>query len=501
MFTVQSELNLNDKLHTLLVGIFQDDKKPTGLVKEIDGKLNGQVKELFLSGDLSAKLKKITKLYTLGSLGAKRIYFVGLGLRKDLTYRKIREAFGKAAKELKQNKHSEVAVALDSFISDQVEKGQTAHALAEAFITATYQFEDYKEKKNDKRFSFESVNVFTNTEVQSIEDSLNEGIAYAAGTNVARNLVNTPGNLLTPTDLADSAVSIAKKYDFEYDVLEKEDMKELGMGALLAVSQGSVEDPKLIVVKYKAKENWDNVLTFVGKGLTFDAGGYSLKPAPNMHEMKSDMGGSAAVLGAMEAVGRLKPDTNIMFVIPSSENLINGAAMKPGDVLTSMSGKTIEITNTDAEGRLILADAITYAKELGASYLVDLATLTGGVVVALGDIATGVMSNDEEFFNLFNDCAEETGEYVWRLPMFEPYTKILRISDVADFVNSAGKLAHPVQGGVFLSEFVGDTPWVHIDIAGTAYSNKANELGPKGATGVMTRSLIKLTERFVAKSN
>lgn len=499
MFTVKKGFDLNQELHTLVVGIYADDKKPTGIASEIDSALNGHISELFKNDDLSAKLKKVTRIHTLGALGVKNIYFVGLGLRKDLDYRKVREAFGKTAKELKQAKQENVAIALDSFKSEAVEFKQTVHALSEAFLLATYQFEDYKEKKNERRFELKKVDIYSEEDEAEINKALKSGEAYAAGTNVARDLVNTPGNMLTPTDLAEQAVGIAKKYDFEYDVLEEADMKELGMGALLGVSAGSEQDAKLIVVKYKAKANWDNVLTFVGKGLTFDAGGYSLKPALNMHEMKSDMGGSAAVLGAMEAVGRLKPDVNIMFVIPSSENLINGSAMKPGDVLTSMNGKTIEITNTDAEGRLILADAITYAKEQGASYLVDLATLTGGVVVAFGDIASGVMSNDEEFFQMFDQSAEEAGEYVWRLPMFGPYKKILRTSNVADFVNSAGRNAHPIQGGVFLSEFVGNTPWLHLDIAGTAYSNKATDLGPKGATGVLTRSIVKLVEKFEAK--
>ncbi|MGP4078570.1 leucyl aminopeptidase [Pseudalkalibacillus sp. R45] len=498
MFTVKNGVNLREGLHTLVVGIFSDDKKPTGITKEIDDALNGHITELFKCEELSAKPKKVTRVHTLGVLGVKSIYFVGLGQKRDLTYRTVRDAFGGAAKELKSSKQEDIAVALDSFRSD-LDFKQTAHALAEAFILATYQFEDYKEKKENKRYELKAITVYSEEDANAVNHALKTGEAYAMGTNVARDLVNTPGNLLTPTDLAEQAVNIAKKYDFEYDVLEREDMKELGMGALLAVSQGSEQDPKMIVVKYKAKEAWQDVLTFVGKGLTFDAGGYSIKPALNMHEMKSDMGGSAAVLGAMEAVGRLKPDVNIMFVIPSSENLINGAAMKPGDVITSMSGKTIEVTNTDAEGRLILADALTYAKELGASYLVDLATLTGGVVVAFGDIASGVMTNDEEFFAKFEQSAEEAGEYAWRLPMFGPYKKILRKSDVADFVNSAGKLAHPIQGGVFLSEFVGDTPWLHLDIAGTAYSNKTTELGPKGATGVMTRSIVKLIEKFETK--
>ncbi|MCF6138518.1 leucyl aminopeptidase [Pseudalkalibacillus berkeleyi] len=499
MFTVKKSLNLKQDIHTLVVGIYADDKKPVGIVEEIDRALNGHITELFKTDDLSAKHKKVSRIHTLGALGVKNIYFVGLGQRKNTTFRNVRDALGKTAKELKQHNQADVVIALDSFLTEEVGLQQTVHALSEAFILATYQFEDYKEKKNDKRYVLKSINIYSEQESSIVNEALKKGEAYAAGTNVARDLVNTPGNMLTPTDLAEQAVGIAKKYGFEYDVLEESDMKELGMGALLGVSAGSEQDAKLIVVKYKAKADWDNVLTFVGKGLTFDAGGYSLKPALNMHEMKSDMGGSAAVLGAMESIGRLKPDVNIMFVIPSSENLINGSAMKPGDVLTSMSGKTIEITNTDAEGRLILADAITYAKEQGASHLVDLATLTGGVVVAFGDIASGVMSNDEAFFDMFEQSAEEAGEYVWRLPMFGPYKKILRTSNVADFVNSAGRNAHPIQGGVFLSEFVGDTPWLHLDIAGTAYSNKASDLGPKGATGVLTRSIVKLVEKFETK--
>ncbi len=499
MFTIKNGIDLKEGIHTLVVGIYSDDKKPTGITKEIDGALNGHITELFKSGELSAKLKKVTRIHTLGALGLKSIYFVGLGKKKDLTYRNVRDAFGRAAKELKSSKQEDIAIALDSFGSE-IEITQTAHALAEAFILSTYKFEDYKEKKNDKRYELKSITVYSEENEATVINALKTGEAYAVGTNVARDLVNTPGNMLTPTDFAERAVNISEKYGFEYDVLERKDMMELGMGALLAVSQGSEQDPKMIVVKYMAKKDWNDVLTFVGKGLTFDAGGYSIKPALNMHEMKSDMGGGAAVLGAMEAVGRLKPDVNIMFVIPSSENLINGSAMKPGDVMTSMSGKTIEVTNTDAEGRLILADALTYAKELGASYLVDLATLTGGIVVAFGDIASGVMTNDEDFFEKFERSAEEAGEYVWRLPMFGPYKKILKTSDVADFVNSAGRLAHPIQGGVFLSEFVGETPWLHLDIAGTAYSNKTSDLGPKGATGVMTRSILKLIEKFETQS-
>ncbi|MQR95123.1 leucyl aminopeptidase [Fictibacillus phosphorivorans] len=495
MFTIKQLWNTNEQEEVLLVGLFQEPKL-TGVLADMDNGLNGTMTDLIKEGDLSNRLKSIKKLNTLGQLGTKRIYFAGLGKREDFTYDKARSTFGRAVQEITKENRTHFSILLDTFHTNQLSIDKLAHAFSEAAGTAVYKFEDYKKKSNEPQKRLETITVYTeNSEAKA---GLTSGFAYAKGINFARDLVNTPANLLTPTDLAAEAIDVALEYGMEYEILEKEDMEKLGMGAILAVSKGSDQLPKLITVKYQGGKKEDSYVALVGKGLTFDAGGYSIKPALNMHEMKSDMGGSAAVLGAMEAIGRLKPEINIMFVIPSSENLINGEAMKPGDVITSLSGKTIEVRNTDAEGRLILADAITYAKEQGAKYIVDVATLTGGVVVALGDCTTGALTNNEDFYEHIKQSAADEAELLWLLPSFQPFKDMLKTSDVADLNNSTGRLGHAITGGLFVGEFAENTPWVHLDIAGTAYSGRSTELGPKGATGVMVRTLVNFVRNFKA---
>jgi len=302
--------------------------------------------------------------------------------------------------------------------------------------------------------------------------------------------------MLTATDLANYAVELANKYEFEVEILEKEEMERLGMGALLAVNKGSVEPPKMIVLKYQGKEEWEDVIGLVGKGITFDTGGYSLKTKTGIVGMKTDMGGAAAVLGAMEVIGELRPEQNVVAVIPSTDNMISGSAFKPDDVITSMNGKTIEVLNTDAEGRLALADAVTYAKHHGASYLVDVATLTGGVITALGLDKTGAMTNNEAFYEQVLEASFEAGEFIWLLPYTENDKKRIRNSKIADLNNSPGGEGHAIMGGGFVGEFAEDTPWVHLDIAGTATTKQEHDLGPSGATGVMVRTLALLVERF-----
>jgi leucyl aminopeptidase len=496
MFTFKGNTSFAELQENVVVGVFDNHQELTGDLAGLDSLFEGQVQVLLTSGDIQKKYKKVSKIHTLGKNNVNRIYFVGLGKKEELTYKRIRDAFGQLVKTINQDRKEKISVLLDTFTSENYGSEQLAHSLAEAVVLAGYKFDDYKAKGSEPEKSISVVDVYSGEESAAVETGLVTGLAYGQGTNVARTLVNIPGNLLTPTDLAEQAVEIAKRNSFEYEVLEEEDMEKLGMGALLAVSKGSVEPAKLIVVKYQGRDTWDNILSFVGKGLTFDAGGYSLKPGAGMEKMKSDMGGSAAVLGAMEAIGQLKPEVNMLFVIPSSENLVNGEAMKPGDVITSMSGKTIEVTNTDAEGRLILADAVTYVKELGANYIVDLATLTGGVVVALGDVASGAITNDDELFSQVYNASYIAGEYIWQLPNFPEYRDMLKRSDVADLNNSVGRLAHPITGGLFVGEFAGDTPWVHLDIAGTAFSDKPSDIGPKGATGVMVRTLVTLARNF-----
>ncbi|MFD1778791.1 leucyl aminopeptidase [Fredinandcohnia salidurans] len=496
MFNVKNEAQVIEAHEALLLGLFSKNQKTTGLTKELDLLLDGQITELLKEGDIRAEQNTVSKVHTLGKAPIKRVYFLGLGKEEKQTLESLREAFGKAVKTISEAKVESFAVGLDSFVTKELDVLDVAHAFGEALALSTYKFADYKQKSNAPEKKIEEVVVYSSGDTEEIQASLTVGYAYGQGTNSARTLVNLPGNMLTATDLANYAAELGKKYGFEVEILEKEDMEKLGMGALLAVNKGSVEPPKMIVLKYQGKENWEDVIALVGKGITFDTGGYSIKPKDGIVGMKSDMGGAAAVLGAMEIIGELRPEKNVVAVIPSTDNMISGDAFKPDDVVTSMNGKTIEILNTDAEGRLALADGITYAKFHGASYLVDVATLTGGVIVALGNDITGAMTNNEAFFEEVLEASIEAGEPIWRLPITENHKKRVRKSQVADLNNSPGRDGHAIFAGTFIGEFAEDTPWVHLDIAGTATTTSAHNLGPAGATGVMVRTLATLVERF-----
>jgi leucyl aminopeptidase len=496
MFTVSREFSLDIPHEAFIIGVFDNHQPFDGIAAKWNEQLDGQLMFLLKEGDISAKKKRISKVHTLGKAKVKRLYFVGLGKETELTFETVREAFGKLFKTLKEANVAEAAIALDTFTNEKIDYNEAAHALSEAFSLATYQFEGYKQKRNEPEKQLKNITIYTEADKEEVEASVFVGSVYGRATNSARTLVNTPSNLLTATDLANYAVELAKKYDFEYEILEKEDMEKLGMGAFLAVNKGSIEPPKMIVLKYQGKETWENVIGLVGKGVTFDTGGYSIKTKDGIVGMKTDMAGAAAVLGAMEIVGELRPEQNVVAVIPATDNVISGSAFKPDDVITSMSGKTIEVTNTDAEGRLILADAITYAKHHGANYLIDVATLTGGVIVALGVHTTGAMTNNEALFEQLLEASAETGEFIWRLPITEKDKERVRSSKIADLNNSPGREGHAIMGGAFLAEFAEDTPWVHLDIAGTSVTSKEHDLGPAGATGVMVRTLGTFIERF-----
>ncbi|WP_174728282.1 leucyl aminopeptidase [Mesobacillus harenae] len=497
MFTIANNFNLNSKHEVLIIGLFNKTAGFDGYLEEADGLLDGYLLELVKSGDMSVKPKAISKLHTFGKLGAKRLYFVGLGKEKELTFEVLREAMGRAIKTVNSEKAAEAAVLLDTFTTENVSVLDAGHALGEATVLAAYKFEGYKQKTNEPDKKLENVTVYSQIEEQDdVKAAVAVGYAHGKGTNSARTLTNTPGNLLTAADLADHAVKLADTYGFESEILEKADLEKLGMGAFLAVNQGSVEPPKMIVLKYQGREEWTDVIGLVGKGITFDTGGYSIKTKDGIVGMKTDMGGAAAVLGAMEIIGELKPEQNVVAVIPSTDNMISGSAFKPDDVITSMSGKTIEVLNTDAEGRLVLADAMTYAKHHGANYLVDVATLTGGVIVALGTETTGALTNDEALFEQILEASYEAGEPIWRLPLFEKDKERVRSSKIADLNNSPGREGHAIMGGAFVGEFAEGTPWVHLDIAGTSTTKKDHDLGPSGGTGVMARTLALFVERF-----
>jgi leucyl aminopeptidase len=482
----------------LVFGFFKEQEFSGGCFKKVDEAFNGGLSLLVREEQIVGKYKEIQVVHTFGKVKAKKLLFVGLGEEKEFTPDKAREIAGRVTRDALKIKATSVSYCLESFVGEAVALDELAHVISEASVLSAYSFDNYKTNKKEET-KLEMVALVVAETGEELEQALQSGQAYGEGTCVARNLVNTPGNLLTPTILAQKAVDIAQRHGMEHSILDRAEMEKLGMGALLAVAQGSEEPPKMIVIKYQGQKNWDNVLGFVGKGLTFDTGGISLKPAPNMDEMKMDMGGSAAVLGAMETVGRLKPECNILAVIPSTENMPSGKALKPGDVITSLSGKTIEVKNTDAEGRLILADGITYAKQLGANYIVDLATLTGAVLIALGDCTTGAVTNNEDLMIEVLESAHETGELMWRLPNFDPYKEMLKTSEVADLNNAPGRLAGSITAGLFLGEFAEDTPWVHLDIAGTAWTGKGNDLTTKGGTGVMVRTLSALAHRHASK--
>ncbi|HEY4554308.1 MAG TPA: leucyl aminopeptidase [Bacillaceae bacterium] len=496
MFHVKNNNPFESRGECMLVGLIDQPEKFGGSLNDLDETFGGALTELVKSGDLSAKQKKVSIVHSLGKTGIKRYVFVGLGKEKDVSFDLFKEALGKAFKEVKKMKVDSLSVALDSFMISAISQADAAHAIGEAYTLATYEFPGYKQKSNEPEVEVERIDVFTEADQDEILAAIRVGRALGEGTNSARTLVNTPGNLLTAADLAEYAKDLGQRFDFEVEILEKEEMEKLGMGALLAVNKGSAEPPKMIVLKYQGREEWKDVIGLVGKGITFDTGGYSLKPKDGIVGMKTDMGGAAAVLGAMEAIGNLRPEQNVVAVIPSTDNMVSGEAFKPDDVITSLSGKTIEVLNTDAEGRLVLADAITYAKHHGADYLVDVATLTGGVIVALGLDKTGALTNDEALFEEVLEASFEAGEFIWRLPYTEKDKERVRGSKIADLNNSPGREGHAIMGGAFIGEFAEDTPWVHLDIAGTATTKSSHDLGPSGATGVMARTLALFVERF-----
>lgn len=497
MFEIKKDFDLVNGHEGIVIGLFDKPAKFEGLLAKFDEAFDGQLTELVKSGDISAKAKSVSKVHSFGKVGAKRLWIVGLGKEKELTFDLLKESLGVLFKTLKSAKQTEAAFLLNSFVAAGIEELDIAHAASEAYALATYEFEGYKQKSNEPEKRLQQLTFYSEAaEPEDLRASLSVGYAYGSGTNSARMLVNLPGNMLTATDMAEYAEELSARYGFEKEILDKEEIEKLGMGAFLAVNQGSTEPPKMIVLKYQGKENWEDVIGLVGKGITFDTGGYSIKTKDGIVGMKTDMGGGAAVLGAMEIIGELKPDQNVVAVIPATDNMISGGAFKPDDVITSLSGKTIEVLNTDAEGRLVLADAVTYAKHHGAEYLVDVATLTGGVIVALGMNTTGAMTNNEALFEQVLEAAVEAGEPMWRLPIFEKDKERVRGSKIADLNNSPGREGHAIMAGAFIGEFAEETPWVHLDIAGTATSSKEYELGPAGATGVMARTLALFVERF-----
>src|ERR1700691_3100288 len=448
------------------------------------GQSKDHIKELYDSGEFSGKALEIAILHRPGGLKAKRLVLAGGGKREKFDAAELRKLTGAVVRALKSKGIRSITLALDeAWRSDDF-----VASAAEGAVLADLENDRYKTdpKKNEKQIASFAV-------LGGSQNALDRGRILAEAQNFTRDLANEPANVLTPTLLAERAKQMASEFGLECEILDQDRMRQLGMGALLGVAQGSAEPPALIVLRYKpatAPSSKDH-LGLIGKGVTFDTGGISIKPSDGMEKMRYDMAGGAAVLGAMRAIAQLKPSIPVTGIIPTVENMPGSRAQRPGDIVTSLSGKTVEVLNTDAEGRLILIDALTYAQRLGCTHLVDAATLTGAIVVALGSVNIGAFTNNESFLNKLLAAAKSEGEKTWQMPMDEEYKELLK-SSFADLHNIGGRSGGSITAAWFIRDFVGETPWIHLDIAGTAWLDDAKPYMAKGATGVGLRTFVRL---------
>jgi len=482
---------LKQKCDALVVNLFEGVKTPGGATGAVDKALGGLITKLIASKEITGKQGEVTVIHTLSKIPAEHVLVAGLGKKEGFDEDGIRTAAASVVRAAKKIKAKKVVTIVHGAGEGGIPAYKACKALVEASLVAEYEFEGYKTGKKDSAFKIEEKVIVDNDKkkVAEFQKAASISAVICEAVNKTRDLVNIPSNKLTPSIFAKTAQKIAFERGLEYRVLGKEQILKLGMGALWSVAKGSREEPKVVVLKYfGAAKTKPFSLCLIGKGITFDSGGISLKPSKRMHEMKGDMAGAAAVLCAMEAASKLKIKKNILAIIPLTENMPGGMATKPGDVVESLSGKTIEIINTDAEGRMILADAVTYAKKLGAKKILDFATLTGACIVALGDAASGVLGNDRAFVDEVIRAGGLSGEKLWQLPLYKEYEEYLK-SDIADIKNASdlGK-AGTASGATFVKKFVEDTPWVHVDIAGTADLDRSfrhYDKGPSGA-GVFT---------------
>ena len=474
----------------IVVNLFEGMEQPGGATAAVDEVLEGVLSSLISRGEIKGKFGEVSIVHTFGKLPAGIVAIAGLGKRQDFNVDRIRGITGDFCRALRKLNCHRIATILHGSGIGGIELEASAEAIAEGALLGLYGFTKYKKPEYE---DIEEIllAVREKGKVPILETAIGKGKLVAEAINLARDMVNEPANCMTPGQMAEAAKEIAGKYNLEFKVFDREDMETMGMGALLGVAKGSNQPPKLITLSYKGDERSEKAVGFLGKGITFDSGGISIKPSEGMNEMKDDMAGAATVMTAVVAIAQLKPKINVTAVIPATENLPSGTALKPGDVLKAMNGKTIEVISTDAEGRLILADALSYAQKLGLSPLIDLATLTGACRVALGTLYSGVFGNDQDLIDKILKAAEKTGERMWQMPMPEEY-KEQNKSEIADVKNTGNRYGGAITAALFLAEFVDNTPWVHIDIAGTASSTKESGYITKGATGVGVRTLVEL---------
>jgi leucyl aminopeptidase len=457
--------------------------------------------ELINSGEVTGKIFETVMLHSPRGLKAKRLLLVGGGKAKNFSAYELRKLAGTAVRFLKPKGIRSFAFAAPQNWNSNQKDGGGAEALAalvEGAFVGNFDPNTYQSERKDQRIQEFTV-VAAGQEQEAAGRALEEARIIGESQNFTRELVNEPGNKMTPTDLAKRARAMCEQVNspqLKCEILDGDAIRALKMGAFWSVAQGSDEPPALIVMRYEPEGAPQKpVIGLVGKGITFDSGGISIKPSDGMEKMKYDMAGGAAMIGAMRAIALLKPKVKVIGIVCASENMPSGKAQKPGDVQIAMSGKSIEIINTDAEGRLVLADGLHYAQKLGCTHLIDAATLTGACVVALGMINAGVFANDEEIYQRFNRALEKAGEKMWRLPLDEEYREMIR-SGIADIMNTGGRWGGAVTAAMFLKEFVDSTPWIHLDIAGVAWMEENKSWIAKGPTGIAVRSLVEFVRGF-----
>ena len=476
----------------IVVNLFEGVATPGGGTGAVDQAMGGALSQLIHEGDITGKRGEITVVHSFGRLPAGRVLVVGLGKREKFDLDAVRAVSGDVARRLRNLGVGEAATIVHGAGAGGLDAEACAQALAEGTVMGLYTFTRHK-RPDDSAKELKTLTLieFDASKVGALERGAERGRILGEAANFARDLANEPSNMMTPTELASRAEAMAAEVGLDCQVFEREQVAAMGMGSFLGVAQGSEQPPKFIVLTYKGDPSTHKGLGLIGKGITFDTGGISIKPAANMEEMKADMSGGGSVIAALGALARLRPRINVVGIVPATENMPSGTAIKPGDVVKAMNGKTIEVINTDAEGRLILADGLSYACQLDLSPLVDIATLTGAISIALGNVAMGVMANDDALVEKLKTAAGRAGEKIWQMPMFEEYKEQIK-SDVADMKNTGGRLAGSITAAMLLREFVETRPWAHLDIAGVdGYERDRGEM-VKGSSGIPVRTLINL---------
>jgi len=474
----------------VVVNLFEGVSVPSGGTGALNTALGGQIAALIEDGAIKGKAGELTTLFTFGRIPAKRVVVAGMGKPEKFDRDAVRTLAANVARALRRAGVERAATIVHGAGSAGLDAEACAQAIAEGTLLGLYRFTRHKKQDDEAKELRELVLVEQDTaKLPALERGLARGVVMAEAANFCREMANEPSNHLTPSELAARARQAADEAGLQCQVLDREEMVELGMGALLGVAQGSAQPPKFIVLHYRGDPSTDRAIGYVGKGITFDTGGISIKPAQGMEEMKGDMTGGAAVIAALRAIGQLKPRINVTGIVPATENMPGGNAIKPGDVLRAMNGKTIEVVNTDAEGRLILADGLSYAVHLHLDPIVDIATLTGAIGVALGNQAAGLMTNDQATADAVIAAGKESGERIWQLPMYDEYKEQIK-SDVADMKNSGGRPAGSITAAMLLQEFVDGTPWVHLDIAGVDIFHSEKGWIVKGCSGIPVRTLV-----------